>query len=351
MSNCSGCGAAFQSTHPTRPGYRQDESHTLCVRCFGLRHYNRTIELEESYVLRQIPSDALGVVILDLFDLEVGFLSRLPRYFSGEFLLVVNKVDLFPESMNAAKTKDYLRRLAREYGLKPLDVLVVSAKRGDGIDDLLDAMHRYLNDEVYLIGPTNSGKSSILNQLLRRLDIVHEVTVSPVANTTLDHIGISLEGVMLFDTPGLVRDRHVHHFLSESLSFIIPTKPIKPITHQLKDESTVFLGGFVRIDVAKAVGLSVFCAPMLVQHKTSTEKADAFYQTHQFTLLKAPTEAEAALLGPMMFDTIKVTSEEDVVMEGIGFLRLSQNAVIRIHHVANVQVYIRPSVFRSPAWN
>jgi len=47
-----------------------------------------------------------------------------------------------------------------------------------------------------------------------------------------------------------------------------------------------------------------------------------------------------------MFDTIKVTSEEDVVMEGIGFLRLSQDAVIRIHHVANVQVYIRPSVFR-----
>ena len=351
MSNCSGCGAAFQSTHPTKPGYRAEDTHTLCVRCFGLRYYNRTLELEESCVLRVIPSDALGVVILDLFDLEVGFLSRLPRYFGGEFLLVVNKVDLFPESMNAAKTKDYLRRLARENGLKPLDVFVVSAKRGDGIDGLLDALTLYVRDEIYLIGPTNSGKSSLLNQLLKRLDVVHEVTVSPFANTTLDHIGISLDGVMLFDTPGLTRDQHLHHYLSDSLSAVIPTKEIKPVTHQMKESGSLFLGGFARIDVTTGNGVSVFCAPKIVLHKTATEKADAFFDTHRYDLLLAPTEAEVSLLGPWMFDTIKVRSDEDLVIEGLGFVRFAQAAVIRVHHVANVHVYVRPSVFRSPAWN
>ncbi len=351
MSNCQGCGAAFQTTHAKRPGYQKDTTHLLCSRCFGLRHYNRNELLEESSVLRVLPGDALGVVILDLFDLEVAFLSRLPRYFSGEFLLVVNKVDLFPDSMNPAKTKDYLRRLAKEHGLKPLDVFVVSAKTGDGIDDLMDAMHRFHKDEIYLIGPTNSGKSSVLNQMLRRWDIVHEVTVSPFANTTLDHIGIALDDVMVFDTPGLVRDRHVHHLLTTSLKAIVPTKTIKPVTKQLKSSGTLFIGGFLRLDVTAANGISLFVSPALVIHVTSTAKADDFFAQHQFTTLALPTVHEAALLGPMVFDTIKVTSDHDVVIEGLGFLRVAKATTLRLHHYHHVSVYVRPSVFRSPAWN
>jgi ribosome biogenesis GTPase YqeH len=346
MSNCQGCGALFQTTHPKHPGYRLDETHTLCVRCFQLRHYNRPFELEEAAVLRVIPSDALGVVILDLFDLEVAFLSRLPRYFSGEFILVVNKVDLFPDSMNPSKTKEYLRRLSREYGLKPLDVQVVSAKSGDGVDELIDTLNRFIHDEIYLIGPTNSGKSSLLNQLLRRLDVVHEVTVSPFANTTLDHIGIQLDKVMMYDTPGLTRDRHIHHYLSTSLKDIIPTKQIKPQTIQLTKPGVIYLGGFARLDFDHTNGVSFFVAPKIVLHKTTLEKADSFFQTHQFTTLLHPSVEEVSLLGAWVFDTIRVESDEDLVIEGLGFVRIAVTATVIIHHYANVEVYVRPSVFR-----
>ena len=323
-----------------------DESHTLCVRCFQLRHYNRPFDLEEAAVLRVIPSDALGIVILDLFDLEVAFLSRLPRVFSGEFLLVVNKVDLFPDSMNASKTKEYLRRLAREYGLKPLDVLVVSAKSGDGVDDLIDTLSRFSHDEMYLLGPTNSGKSSLLNQLLRRLDVVHEVTVSLFANTTLDHIGIQLDRVMLYDTPGFVRERHIHHYLSDSLKDIIPTKQLKPQTIQLTKPGVIFLGGFARLEFDHTNGVSFFVAPKLVLHKSSFENADSFFQTHQFTTLTHPSAKEVSLLGAWVFDTIRVESDEDLVIEGIGFVRIAVTATVKIYHYANVAVYVRPSVFR-----
>jgi 30S ribosome assembly GTPase len=346
MSNCQGCGARFQTTHPKHPGYQLDTTHALCVRCFQLRHYNRPFELEEAAVLREIPNDALGVVILDLFDLEVAFLSRLPRYFSGEFLLVVNKVDLFPDSMNASKTKEYLRRLAREYGLKPLDVLVVSATSGDGVDELIDLLNRFLHDEIYLIGPTNSGKSSLLNQLLRRLDVVHEVTVSPFANTTLDHIGIQLDKVMLYDTPGLTRDRHIHHYLSDSLKAIIPTKQIKPQTIQLTKPGVIFLGGFARLEFDHTNGVSFFVAPKLVLHKTTLEKADAFFAAHQFDTLMHPSAKEVSLLGAWVFDTIRVESDEDLVLEGLGFVRIAVTATVKIYHYANVAIYVRPSVFR-----
>jgi 30S ribosome assembly GTPase len=339
---CQGCGAAFQSHAEHKPGYRTSSDHTLCVRCFSLRHYNKPVDLEESCVLRVIPSDALGVVIIDLFDLELGFLSRLPRHFSGQFLFVANKIDLFGDALSPVKTKDYLRRLLREYGLKPLDVYLTSVHYPRSIEQLLDGMAQYQKDEIYLIGPTNAGKSSLLNQMLSSLEIVHEVTVSPFANTTLDHIGIQLRDVMLYDTPGLLRDHHIHHMLSSSLPVIIPKKVVKPTTYQLAKPTTLYIAGFGYVTVPTACSVTIYTASSLPLHKRGVEGADIFFTSHNHDILQVPTPEEASLLGPMVFDTINVRQDEDLIFEGIGFIYASINLRLEIHHYAAVKVYTRP---------
>lgn len=344
---CQGCGAAFQHQSEHKPGYRMSNDHTLCVRCFSLRNYNKPVELEESCVLRVIPGDALGVVIVDLFDLELGLLSRLPRYFSGSFLFVANKIDLFGDALSPVKTKDYLRRLLREYGLKPLDVYLTSVKYPRSVEQLLDGMAQYQKDEIYLIGPTNAGKSSLLNQMLKALDIVHEVTVSPFANTTLDHIGIQLQDVMLYDTPGLLRDNHLHHVLSTSLPVIIPKKVVKPTTYQLHKPTSLFLGGFAYLNLEDPCSVTVYTASEFPLHKRGFEGAEAFFTTHQHDLLAYPTAEEASLLGPMVFDTINVRQGEDLIIEGIGFVYASINLRVGIHHYAAVKVYTRPRLLGS----
>lgn len=344
---CQGCGAAFQSHSQHKPGFRTSSDHTLCVRCFSLRHYNKPVDLEESCVLRVLPSDALGVVIVDLFDLELGLLSRLPRYFSGSFLFVANKIDLFGEALSPVKTKDYLRRLLREYGLKPLDVYLTSVNHPRSVEQLLDGMAQYQQDEIYLIGPTNAGKSSLLNQMLKELDIVHEVTVSPFANTTLDHIGIQLQDVMLYDTPGLLRDNHLHHVLSTSLPVIIPRKVVKPTTYQLSKPTALYLGGFAYLNIEQPCNVTIYSASGLPLHKRGNQGAEEFFKAHQHDLLAFPTPEEASLLGPMVFDTINVRQGEDLIFEGIGFIYASVNLRLEVHHYAAVKVYTRPRLLGS----
>jgi ribosome biogenesis GTPase A len=312
------------------------------VRCFSLRHYNKSVDLEESCVLRVIPSDALGVVIVDLFDLELGLLTRLPRYFSGQFIFVANKIDLFGDALSPVKTKDYLRRLLREYGLKPLDVYLTSSHYSRSIDQLLDGIAQHQKEEIYLIGPTNAGKSSLLNQMLKSLEIVHEVTVSPFANTTLDHIGIQLKDVMLYDTPGLLRENHLHHVLRTSLPVIIPKKVVKPTTYQLYKPTTIYIGGFAYVTIPAACSITIYTATALPLHKRGTEGAMEFFATHQADILQVPTPDEAALLGPVVFDTMNLSQGEDLVLEGIGFLYTSMKLRLEIHHYASVKIYTRP---------
>ncbi|XP_062964086.1 nitric oxide-associated protein 1 isoform X2 [Cynocephalus volans] len=248
--NCSGCGAELHCQDPGVPGYLPSEkflsatqadgglARTVCQRCWRLVHHRRALRLQvsrEQYLelvsaaLRR-PGPALVLYMVDLLDLPDALLPSLPALVGSKQLIVLgNKVDLLPQD-----TPDYRQRLQRRLWddcaraglllapghrgpqsrggdgprdgeenlnrstkarLVVRDVRLISAKTGYGVEELISALQRswrYRGD-VYLVGATNAGKSTLFNTLLesdyctaKGAEAIDRATISPLPGTTLN---------------------------------------------------------------------------------------------------------------------------------------------------------------------
>lgn len=242
--NCSGCGAELHCQDPAVPGYLPSEkflsaaaqasgglSRIVCQRCWLLVHHRRALRMQvsrEQYrelvsaALRR-PGPALVLYMMDLLDLPDALLPDLPALVGPKQLIVLgNKVDLLPQD-----APGYLQRLRErlwdDCGRAGLlqspghqgpkhpggggtldgeensstsarsstvlrDVRLISAKTGYGVEELISALQRswrYRGD-VYLIGATNAGKSTLFNRLLesdyciaKGPEAIDRATISP----------------------------------------------------------------------------------------------------------------------------------------------------------------------------
>ncbi|XP_012892471.1 PREDICTED: nitric oxide-associated protein 1-like, partial [Dipodomys ordii] len=202
-----------------------------------LVHHRRALRLQVSRgqyrelvsaALRR-PGPALVLYLVDLLDLPDSLLPDLPSLVGPKQLIVLgNKVDLLPQD-----APGYLQRLRERLwddcaraGLllapghqgpqqpsedKPhdgdhknlsarsrtvvRDVRLISAKTGYGIEEMISALQRswrYRGD-VYLVGATNTGKSTLFNTLLesdyctaKGAEAIDRATISPWPGTTLN---------------------------------------------------------------------------------------------------------------------------------------------------------------------
>jgi len=137
----------LQTEEPGKIGYIPEKalqrSPLVCQRCFRIRHYNEAaqVTLDQGQFLRILngiaDKRALVVHIVDLFDFEGSLIGGLHRFVGNNpVLLVVNKLDLLPQSVNWNRVRNWVQHQAKESGLKPVDIVLVSAKHGNGFDDL-----------------------------------------------------------------------------------------------------------------------------------------------------------------------------------------------------------------------
>ncbi len=217
---CIGCGAQIQTTDQTAPGYTPKSAlekglasgELYCQRCFRLRHYNEIVPVgltDDDFLrlLTQIQdANALIVYVVDIFDFNGSIIPGLHRFVGDNpVLLVGNKEDLLPQSLKRSKLRDWLRQRANEQGLRPVDVALLSAKTNHSVDQFLQKVDKYRGDrDVYIVGVTNVGKSTLINQIIRQNTGARDViTTSRFPGTTLDKIEIPLgDDHVLVDTPG-----------------------------------------------------------------------------------------------------------------------------------------------------
>lgn len=222
--SCSGCGAELQCRDGAAPGFVPAEKYrnlsdgpagvgglrgAVCQRCWLLAHHGRVLRLQlppeqhrrvVSAALRRPPRHGRGpllLYLLDVLELPDPVLPQLPELLGPDvpvagLLVVGNKVDLLP-----ADSPGHLGRLRRRVaaacagaglrGAPLVDVRLVSAKTGFGLEGLVSRLQRSwrCTGDVYLLGATNSGKSTLFNALLRSdycksraPDVVDRATVS-----------------------------------------------------------------------------------------------------------------------------------------------------------------------------
>ncbi|NXT29654.1 NOA1 protein, partial [Syrrhaptes paradoxus] len=230
--SCSGCGAELQCRDDAAPGFVPAEKYrslsegpsgamglraAVCQRCWLLARHGRALRLQlppeqhrrvVSAALRRPPRHGRGpllLYILDVMELPDPVLAELPGLLAPDvpvagLLVVGNKVDLLPAHSpgHLGRLRQRVAEACARAGLRgaPLvDVRLVSAKTGFGLEGLVSRLQRSWRcaGDVYLLGATNSGKSTLFNALLRSdycksraPDVVNRATVSSWPGTTLN---------------------------------------------------------------------------------------------------------------------------------------------------------------------
>ncbi|XP_011290479.1 nitric oxide-associated protein 1 [Musca domestica] len=214
---CNGCGAHLHCNHHTRPGFLPVEifkgrttkelKTIICQRCHFLKHYNIALDIEvtpESYVetISRIKSEfALAIVIVDLLDFPSSIWPGMHEVLGPKrpIFVVGNKVDLLPRDSNGYldHVKQCLKDEIVKTGIDRLNikhVSLISAKTGYGIEELITQLQKIwaYKGDVYLVGCTNVGKSSLFNILLNSdysrpqvSDLIPKATTCPWPGTTL----------------------------------------------------------------------------------------------------------------------------------------------------------------------
>ncbi len=363
--HCAGCGVIIQTENEQRQGYAPqsalEKEKLICQRCFRIIHYNEVaqVSMDDDDFIRILngigSTKALVVKVVDIFDFNGSWLKGLHRFVgSNPILLVGNKLDLLPQAINPNRLVNWMKYEAKQLGLKPVDVVLCSAKSGNGMERLVEAMSTYRKkQDVYIVGATNVGKSTLINSLLKQYGEVDvELTTSRFPGTTLDMIEIPIDDhTSMFDTPGIInKDQIVHMVAPEDLKLISPEKRINPKVFQLNDKQTLFLGGMARIDFVRGdrQPLVVYASNRMNIHRTKLEKADELYRTHLGTeILSPPTGEEVKRLPPLKRHSFRIVpgEKQDIVISGLGWITIGQiGAYMDVYAPEGVSVIVRKAL-------
>lgn len=360
---CIGCGVDIQTEDKDGLGYAPASSlkndNLVCQRCFRLKNYNEVqdVHLTDDDFLKILDGlghrDALIVKIVDIFDFNGSWLPGLHRFVgNNKILLVGNKVDLLPKIVKKSKMIHWMKYEASQLGLKPADVFLMSAERGDSVKEVAEAIesHREGKD-VYVVGCTNVGKSTFINKMIEEYSGEKDViTTSHFPGTTLSTIEIPMEdGKSIIDTPGIINHHQMAHFVDKrDVRLIMPDKEIKPKVYQVNEGQTLFFGGLARLDYLTGGRRSFTCyvANNLPIHRTKTEKADDLYANHLGEMLTPPRKEQLETFPPLVKHEFSIKEEKmDIVISGLGWITVNESGARVVTHVPKgVHVFIRKSL-------
>ena len=237
---CLGCGIVLQTDNVLYPGYTSNLDNDFCQRCFRIQNYGdyqlvTSNNLDFIKVLEAVgETNDLVLYVTDLLDLEEDF-NTIRNIISNKMILVLNKMDVFPKSVKEEKLINYFK----DYNITFDEIIPVSSKTEFNIDYLYKRIKFFQTSKnVYVVGRTNAGKSSLINSLIRKYSESNDsLTMSPLPSTTLSTLSINInEYLTLIDTPGLIDSTSIVNMVDVDLvKKISPKKRIKPHTYQLRE--------------------------------------------------------------------------------------------------------------------
>ena len=329
---CLGCGVLLQDENVLQEGYTTSLENNICQRCFRLKHYGKyqmVTKSNEEYldILKAISETKdLVLYVMDLLNLEKD-LKGIRELFPNKMILVLNKKDAFPKSVKDEKIVQYIEN----QGIHFEEIIVVSALKNYNIDYLFKRIKFHQTSKtVYVVGHTNAGKSSLINKIIENYsDKTQELTMSPLPSTTLNTIKIDINDHLTFmDTPGLVETSSIlNHVEEKMIKKISPKKEIKPRTYQLRKNQSLIIENMVRIDYVEG-------------------------EKNSFTVFASNDLKIKRLLNLFNNEELKnqnrvsysVGYDEDLVISGLGFIKIVNKGVIDVYIDKDVDSFLRKSL-------
>ena len=309
---CMGCGNILKD---------DEVEHNICNRCFRLKHYGEyyvTNKDNSDYlkIINNIDIDDLVIYVTSLLNLTIMDLSKFKNV-----IVVLTKRDILPKSVKDNKIIDYVKN---HYNFK--DIEVISSIKNYNLDNLISKIEKYNKKKVYLIGNTNSGKSTLLNKLIENYsesDI--NITTSMYPSTTLDTIEVKINDIEFIDTPGIIDNGSVINYIDyKMLKKITPKKEVKPRTYQIKGKGSLVIEDLVRIDYE------------------TTNNSMTIYIANSVNILHVVTS------NPRLKDLPKrefnLKNDKDIVITDLCFIKFVKGLKIKIYANNNINVYERDNL-------
>ena len=322
IKKCIGCGSILQDKVINEEGYVENINNDICKRCFKIKYYNeysKTTKNNDDYVkiLNSIEKEDLVIYVTSLLDIKLDFIDSFKNV-----IIVLTKRDVLPKSIKDDKLISYMKK---RYNF--LDIEVISSIKNYNLDSLFNKIKKYnLTNNIYVIGNTNSGKSTLINKLIKNYsnsDI--EITSSLYPSTTLDKIEINIENMKIIDTPGLINNGSIINFIDDkTLKNITPKKEIKPRTYQLKGSGSFIIDNLVRVD-----------------YKTK-ETSMTIYVNNGINITFAGKDNNK--LYEKDKQSFNIEKNKDIVISDLCFIKFTNEIDLNIYTFDNVLIYERDNL-------
>lgn len=298
---CSGCGSICQTANEQQQGYKLDLNQPYCLRCFKIRNYNTLINqpLENEDFLEKI---ALKIKpekkchffycldFTNLFASQVKALEQL--MINHQVTLVINKIDFLLKSINKDKVIAYIKTMFKNSKLEIDAIILVSALKNYQIDALYNLLKKSKYNN-YLVGASNSGKSTLINKLLKLNNKTSNlITTSYYYATTLNIIELDFNfDFKIYDTPGIVNNNSIINWVDKKYYKTLNyPKELKTTTFQLDSYQTIFIEKLAVLNFIEGEKTSFhfYTNSLLRLHRTNLDNKEDFKVTLQSPSLIAP---------------------------------------------------------------
>lgn len=327
---CLGCGSVLQTIAPKEEGFVKSSvlsKADYCERCFKIKHYGEYSVLDKKIdtdgIIRNINSDNLAsvAILIDALNINDNIKKYIKRFKNKKYILITKK-DILPKSLKEKKLIEYIKNNVCDTE----NIMCISSVKNYNIDNFLNKIKEDNVKRLYIVGFTNSGKSTFINHLLTSQMKNPTITTSAIPNTTASYITIKLDNkITIVDTPGFIDSNAVYNFIDYNKTIkLYPKKEIRVKTFQIRSGYSIVINDILRID------------------NLSKCNSFSFYMSDKLRYEKVKFKNEKLKILPSI--SIETNECTDVLVNGLGFIRITKPGKFKIYALDEKMISIRKSM-------
>ena len=315
---CIGCGSILQSEYVDKEGFVKSnvyDKSEYCERCFKIIHYGEYSVLDKKIdtdgIIRNINSDKLASVAFLIDSLNINETQK--KYINkirNNIYILITKKDILPKSLKEKKIIEYIKNNICNTD----NIMCISSVKNYHIDEFLNKVRNDNVRRLYIVGLTNSGKSTFINHILTSNLKSPTITTSSIPNTTASYITIKLDSKLtIVDTPGFIDNNAIYNFVDyKKIVKLYPKKEIKVKTFQVRSGYAIVINDILRIE---NVGNKL--------------NSFSFYMSDKLRYEKVKSKNDKLTILPSL--TFDISEPTDILVNGLGFIRITKVGSVKIH--------------------